>query len=242
MIRGGEPVLDNALELVGGEVRVRCAHDLHHRVLTAGQRGLEVALEQRGERLLVFPLRVLGTQRSDAVDGEEELEIQRLLGPQSTVIVEYSDAFCDRHEIGRAGLRDLRDERGNGLLRLTVVPGRQLASGLRDTRRCEPARQERDQEWVMCHCSLLFLGHSSVIIPTVKAPATMNCVRRVTQTSTVPLSVNRVEVNTIRVALQATRMTGASASPAEILQPKANAISAKSSVSETSEEIGRAHV
>ena len=79
MLRGGDPVLDDLLELLGGHAGVRGHDDFGQRVFAAGERGLHVALEQRGERLLVLPLGMLRRERLHAVEREEELDIHRLL-------------------------------------------------------------------------------------------------------------------------------------------------------------------
>ena len=93
MLRGGDPILDDLLELLGGHARVRGHDDFEQRVLAAGQRAFHIALEQRGERLLVLPLRMLRREGLDAVEGEEHLEIHRLLGPERAVVVERGDAL-----------------------------------------------------------------------------------------------------------------------------------------------------
>ena len=92
--------------------------------------------EQRRERLLRLPLRVLRRQCLHAVDQEEGLEVHRLLGPQRAVVVEHRDAFGHRHEVRRAGRRHALDEGDDGLLRPGVVPGGQRF-GCRA--RCRPA-------------------------------------------------------------------------------------------------------
>ena len=84
-------------------------------VLAAGERAFHVALEQRGERLLVLPLRMLRRERLHAVEREEQLEIHRLLGPERAVVVEGGDALGRRHEVGRAFRGHLRDEVDDGL-------------------------------------------------------------------------------------------------------------------------------
>ena len=60
MLRGGEPVFDDLLELLGGHASVRGHDDFQHRSLAATEHALDVALEKRGERLLFLPLGMLG--------------------------------------------------------------------------------------------------------------------------------------------------------------------------------------
>ena len=100
------------------------------RLLAAGERAFHVALEQRGERLLVLPLGMLRGERLHAVEREEELEIHRLLGPERAVVVEDRDALGGRDEVGRALLRHLLDEVDDRLLRRAVVPGRELIGSM----------------------------------------------------------------------------------------------------------------
>ena len=84
----------------GGHARVRGRDEFHERVLAAGERGFQVALEQRGERLLVLPLGMLRRERLHAVEREVELDRHRLLAPERAVVVEDGDALGGRHEIG----------------------------------------------------------------------------------------------------------------------------------------------
>ena len=62
-------------------------------------RGLEVAFEQGGEGLLVFPFGMGRGERLHPVEGEEELEVQGLLGPEGAIVVEGGDALGDRDEV-----------------------------------------------------------------------------------------------------------------------------------------------
>ena len=125
MLRGRDPVLDDLLELLGGHARVRGHDDFDDRLFPAGERAFHVALEQRGEGFLVFPLRMLRRERLHAVEREEKLEIHRLLAPERAVVVERGDALGDRDKVRRAFLRDLRDEVDDGLFGRAVVPRRQ---------------------------------------------------------------------------------------------------------------------
>jgi len=58
-----------------------------------------MSFEQCLERLLRLPFRVLRRHRLHAIKCEGKLEIERLLAPQRTVIVECGDAQLGRHEI-----------------------------------------------------------------------------------------------------------------------------------------------
>ena len=129
--------------------------------LAAGQRGLHVALEQRGEGLLVLPLGMLRRERLDAVEREEELEVHRLLGPERAVVVEGGDALGRRHEVRRAFLRHLLDESDDGLLRRgrrsTTGAGRlRVATCCRTQSTSEqPAATRRWRAWlpIFAHCA-----------------------------------------------------------------------------------------
>ena len=54
---------------------------------------------------------MLRRQRLDPVEGEGELGVHRLLGPQRAVIVEHGDALGFGHEVGRAFRRSLSRRR-----------------------------------------------------------------------------------------------------------------------------------
>jgi len=100
---------------------------------------LHVACEQRLEGLLLLPFRMLGRQRLDAVDDEQELEVERLLGPQRAVVVEDGDAFGGRDEVRGSILRHALDEGHDRLLRRSVVPRRQ---GILRLSRCRASQQQ----------------------------------------------------------------------------------------------------
>src|SRR4051812_50171402 len=91
-------------------------------MLAAGERCLDVALEERGEGFLVLPFGVLGRERLDPVDREEELVGERLLAPGRAVVVEGGDALVGRHDLGRSLFRDAFDEADDGRFRVRYVP------------------------------------------------------------------------------------------------------------------------
>ena len=130
------------LEFAGRHARVRDHDDFEHRLFAAGERALHVALEQRGEWLLRFPLRMLRRERLHAVEREEQLEIHRLLAPERAVVVERGDALVRRNEIGRAFFRHLLDEGDDGFLRRGVVPRGQRVLGLCGDEASEDNRQQ----------------------------------------------------------------------------------------------------
>jgi len=86
-------------------------------VLKPFARSLQVAFEDRGERLLVLPLRVLWREHLDAVEDEQGLEIHRLLSPERSVVVERGDPLRLGHEVLAAGHRHALHEAHDGLLR-----------------------------------------------------------------------------------------------------------------------------
>ena len=90
---------DGLGELLRRHAGMRRRHDLQQALLAGRRERLHVAFEQRLERLLGLPLRMLRRQRLDAIEREGELEIDRLLGPQRAVVVEGGDALGRRHEI-----------------------------------------------------------------------------------------------------------------------------------------------
>ncbi len=107
---------------VGGHAGMGGHDDLDRRLFTAGECAIHVALEQRGEGLLVFPLRMLRRERLHAIEREEQLEVHRLLRPERAVVVEGGDTLGGRNKM-RAALRGGRPhELDDRLLSRAVVP------------------------------------------------------------------------------------------------------------------------
>ena len=73
MLRGRDPVLDDLLEFLRGHARVRGHDEFQERMFAAGERGFQIALEQRGERFLVLPFGVLRREHLHAVEREVQL-------------------------------------------------------------------------------------------------------------------------------------------------------------------------
>jgi hypothetical protein len=63
----GYPVAHDLLELIRRHAGMRDGDDLENGGLAAGERALEIALEQRGKRLLVLPFRMQRGERFHAV-------------------------------------------------------------------------------------------------------------------------------------------------------------------------------
>jgi hypothetical protein len=104
---------------------VRRRNDLQQAFFTRGGQRLHVLVQDRLERLRGFPFRMLRRHRLDAVDGECDLNVDRLFAPQCAVIIEGRDALLGRDEIGPALCRDTGDKIGDGFLDRAVVPGGQ---------------------------------------------------------------------------------------------------------------------
>jgi len=76
---GCQPIRDQFVEFFRGQSRMGGHRHLDQCLLAAGEGGLEIALENRGERLLGFPFGMLRRELLDAVEDLEGLEIDRLL-------------------------------------------------------------------------------------------------------------------------------------------------------------------
>ena len=81
MLGGRDPFANDLIEFHGGHAGMRDRDDLENRGLAAGERTFEIALEQRGKRLLVLPLRMQRGERLHAVERKSELEGDGLLRP-----------------------------------------------------------------------------------------------------------------------------------------------------------------
>ena len=110
---------------------------LQDAVHAAGGEGLAIAFEHRLERLLLLPLRMLRRQALHLVQGEEHLEVHRLLAPQGTVVIEHGDALGWRHEVLAALAGHGFDESHDRLARSTVIPRWQLLRCLHQQRQAE---------------------------------------------------------------------------------------------------------
>jgi len=83
---------------------------------------LTVARNDRFERLLVLPFRVLGSKLSHPVERKHGLRIQRVGHPKGAVLVEGGDAFL-RPDVLRVRLvRCIAHKLENGFFRRAVVP------------------------------------------------------------------------------------------------------------------------
>ena len=135
MFRRRRPRGHRARELLGRHPAMGGAHDVEERLLALGQCPLDVAGEQRLERLLRLPLWMFGRLLLHLLEREGDLEIERLLGPECAVVVEDGDPLCGRDEGWPARTRGVADELDQRLLGLSVVPGRQrVGLGHRDPR------------------------------------------------------------------------------------------------------------
>src|SRR5262245_56224162 len=66
--------------------------------------GFDVIPEQRSKRFSVPPLGMLWQERFDSIPHEQDLEINRLLRPERTVVIERRDSLFWPNEIRRAFL------------------------------------------------------------------------------------------------------------------------------------------
>src|SRR5581483_10957906 len=96
------PVGDSLRELRGGHPGMRRGNHLEYPLLARRHAAGHVAGEDRLEGLARLPLRMLWSELLHTVEREGELEIDRLLGPEGAVVVEHSNAFRHRHELGAA--------------------------------------------------------------------------------------------------------------------------------------------
>jgi hypothetical protein len=97
---------------------------LHQGLFAAGKRTFEVTSDEGLERLLFLPLRMLGRQRFNAVEGKGELEIERLLGLQRAIVIKRGDAFRLGHKVLTARRGYALHKIHNGAFGYTVSPRR----------------------------------------------------------------------------------------------------------------------
>jgi hypothetical protein len=91
-------------------------------MVTTRERGFQIALKQRGEGFLRFPLGMLRGEGLHAVEGKVKLNGHWLLTPERAIVVERGDAFRYWNKIRRPWFRHLLDKSDDGLLGSAVVP------------------------------------------------------------------------------------------------------------------------
>jgi len=85
---------------------------------------------------------VLGGRRLHLLEHEDELDIQRLLAPQRTVVVEGRNALFRRDVVLPRLVGHRLDEGDDARLRRAVVPGGKRVLGLRDARKERERRKD----------------------------------------------------------------------------------------------------
>ena len=123
MLRGGDPVGDDLLKLVGGHAGVRGGQELDKALFAGGGDGFGVAFKDALEGLSCLPGGMFRLELVDAVDDEGELDVHGLLDPEGAVVVEGGDALVGRDEVGRADVGDALHEVRDRLFGRGVVPG-----------------------------------------------------------------------------------------------------------------------
>ncbi len=140
MARRRNPVRDRVGEFGRRHAGVGGLHDLEQALLARVGKSGHIACKEGSEGFQRLPFGMLRRQRLHAVDGEGDLEIDRLFGPQGAIIVEGCDSFRRRHEIRSACRCDLGHEIDDRRLRWTLVPRRQGIS--LGERRCHAGQKK----------------------------------------------------------------------------------------------------
>ena len=142
ILRRGRPLGGDLLKLLDRHPGMGGADDLFPILLGERLHGLLVAGEDRVVGRGRRPLGMVRGQRLDAVDGEDRLTVDRMLDPETAILIEGGDAILDRDEpvvafIGRRG-----DEVEDRLSGRAVVPGGQRIVLGGDRRRRPQARND----------------------------------------------------------------------------------------------------
>ncbi|MNZ87660.1 hypothetical protein D3C78_1065240 [compost metagenome] len=127
----------------GGDPGVGRADDLHQAFHATLGQSLVVVLQHGLEGLLGFPFRVLGRHALDFLQGEQHLEVHRLLTPQRAVVVEHGDALSGLDVVPGAFGGHRLDKLDDAFLRGAIVPRGQGLGRLDQQRQAQRQGQQQ---------------------------------------------------------------------------------------------------
>ena len=159
MFRSSDPVLYDLLELDRGHASMSRHEEFHDRMFATRGRSLQVAFQQRSERFLLLPFRMLRRQSFHAIKGKEELYGNRLFTPEGAIVIEHGDAFCNRNEVRRIFRGHSIDKRNDRFLCRPFVPRRQRVSSTStcdgEYQRSEDHKGSKSAVFHRCNLSLV---------------------------------------------------------------------------------------
>lgn len=138
-------------------------------MIRPGEQRRGVSRQQRRHHRVIFQGGLLGHHALCLVDGEGELEGDRILRPQAAVVVEHGDPLRRGHEVGRTLVGGALDEGDQRRARGTVVPGRQwirrgsCATRHQDYQHCQHGQPGAPQNIPTIHGLLLSTPGSSLL-------------------------------------------------------------------------------
>ena len=124
---------------------VRVAAKIFIRPSMPHRPALVVVFQHGLERLGGLPFRVLRRVALDFVEGEQELEVHRLLAPKGLVVVEHRDAVFGFDEVLAALIGDGLDEFVDALFRGAVILRGQGLGGLHQQGPAQGQRQQKPE-------------------------------------------------------------------------------------------------
>ncbi|MNF69994.1 hypothetical protein D3C84_518930 [compost metagenome] len=139
----GQPGLGVVIEGFGGHPGVGGTENFHHAFKATGSQGLVIVFQHGLEGLGGFPFRVLRCGALDFLEGEQQLEVHRLLAPQGAVIVEHGNAVLGFDEVLAALICHGLNEFDDAFLRRAIIPGRQWFGCLHQQRQAQRECQQK---------------------------------------------------------------------------------------------------
>ncbi|MND60737.1 hypothetical protein D3C80_519740 [compost metagenome] len=140
-----QPGLGIVIERFGGHAGVGRTEDLQQALHAGGGQCLVIVFQHGLERLGGFPFRVLRRGAFDFFQGEQQLEVHRLLAPQGAVVVEHGNAVLGFDEVLAVLIGDRLHELDDLLFRRTVVPGGQWLGCLHQQRQAQGQGQQETE-------------------------------------------------------------------------------------------------
>jgi hypothetical protein len=119
-----DPIRRNRRELVRGHAGMGNRRQFQKCLYASCGNSFHIVIQGRYVEWIVFPFRMLRRHRLHAIERECNLEIEWLLAPQCSVVIEDRDPVFGFNEVKAAGRSHAANKIKDALFRGTFVPGK----------------------------------------------------------------------------------------------------------------------